>query len=277
MDNPTVHERNAEWKTEWDRLRTELDEALKADETVRARRCRRAMDRIQEEFFRANAGLAYDAARPFLTQASRTNHDDYIQAARMGLLKAWPMWDPKKGTFGTFSRPYAEGEVNRTVRAYEHAHISYSDHTAAPRVRSAEEALKAQLDRTPTAAEVAEKAGVSRGIVERVRSQRPISLDAPLGSDGDDDRTSIVADKAAKIPGSAGVELGDLDDAQEEEMLKALRDLPANQAAVCALYFGLAGTVPQTYAEIAETIGGSRESIRSAADAATEALKLALS
>lgn len=277
MDNATVHERNAEWKTEWDRLRTELDEAITAEENGRARRCRRAMDRIQDEFFRANSGLAYDAARPFLTQASRTNHDDYIQAARMGLLKAWPMWDPKKGTFGTFSRPYAEGEVNRTVRAYEHAHISYSDHTAAPKVRIAEEALKAKLDRTPTAAEVAEKAGVTLGIVERVRAQRPVSLDAPLGSDGEDTRAGIVADKAAKIPGAAGIELGGLDEEQEAEVLSALRDLPANQAAVCALYYGLAGTVPQTYAEIAETIGGSRESIRSAADAATEALKFALS
>lgn len=275
MDTPTpnVHERNAQWKHEWDRLHAELVEAEAADERVRARRCRREMDRIQAEFFKANSGLAHDAARVFLTQASRGNHDDYVQAANVGLLKAWPMWDPSKGTFGTFSRAYAEGEVNRTVRSYEHAHISYGDHTAAPHVRNAENALKEELGRVATDKEVAERAQLSVGIVQRVRSKRPLSLDAPMGSGDDDSQGMTIADKAISLPGTLTVDLGTLTEEEELSVLEALGKLTPLQAAVTARRYGLDGAPAQTLAEIADLIDGSRESMRRIDDAAEDLLK----
>jgi RNA polymerase sigma factor (sigma-70 family) len=261
-NTPTVHERNAAWKHDWDLLRAQADEAEASEERVTVRRCRREMERIQAEFFKANSGLAYSAARVYLTRAANGNHDDYIQAANIGLLKAWPLWDPKQGTFATFSRRYAEGEENRAVRADEHAHISYGDHTAAPHVRAAEDRLRTELGRTPTDKEVAERAKVSVGIVSRVRMQRPVSLDAPMGSDSDGTRQSTVADKAATIPGGVVVDLGTLSEEEEREVLTALAELPALQVAVAARRYGLDGAPAQTLSEIGESLDSSRETMR---------------
>ena len=270
----TTHARNAAWKNEWDELSETAEKAELEGDTVTARRCKRSMDRIQAEFFAANSGLAYAAARVYLTRSSASNHDDYIQAARIGLLKAWPMWDPKQATFATFSRAYADGETNRAVRAYEHAHISYGDHTAAPNVKLAEAQLTAVLGRTPTDKEIAERAGVSAGIVKRVRMQRPVSLDTPIG-DGEYTRGSLVADTKSEAP-EAALSAVDLSEEQEESVLQALREIDPVQVAVVARRLGIDGAPPQTLSEIAELLNSSREIMRRVDSSSIDAVRQAL-
>lgn len=267
--NP-VHLRNRELKLLWDAhikgaedARAEGDSDAESDFVAQARE-------TMSLFFSENSGLAYAAARPYLVSNERDNHDDYVSAAFVGLLEAFPMWDPRRGTFATFSRPYADGVVRRTVRTYTRPEISYGDYTSAPTVSVTEARLRVRLGRAPSDAEIAAESGLSVGVVTRCRAQRPGSLDVRVG-EGDTTRGDLVADEVADDNTFDG-----LSSEQEAALLDVLASLSPHQRVVAARRFALDGAPAQTLSEIGQMFGGSRESVRRAETLAQDLLKAAL-
>jgi RNA polymerase primary sigma factor len=109
-------------------------------------------------------------------------------------------------------------------------------------------------------AEIAQKAGVDpERVREAFRAARvPISLDTPIGEDGDATIADLVAD--AGPPGPA-------EQVEEEvfaaELLTALREhLTPREVEVLRLRFGLKGERARTLKEIGEELGVSRERAR---------------
>lgn len=266
-----VHDRNRVLKAEWDSHIAAFGKATAEGDLEAAAEHDAAAKAVMAQFFNANSGLAYAAARVYLVASERENHDDYINAAFVGLLEAFPMWNPDKGTFATFSRPYAEGVVRRTVRLYTRPEISYGDYSQAPAIAIAEAKLRATLDRHPSDKEIADATGISVGIVSRVRRQRPVSLDVPVG-DGEQTRGDLVgAEDDDVVEASVGGSI-ELTEEQEEALLEALAELTPTQRVVAARRHGLDGAPPQTLAEIGELIDSSREAMRRAEAKAHEAL-----
>lgn len=271
--NNEVHERNRAWKLEWD---SHMESARIAeengDEASRKRHMRHA-ERVKDNFFRANSGLAYAAARKHLSKQSQSNWEDYIQEAVVAMLKAFPDWDPDRGTFATFSRMYAEGLVRRAVASYERPGITYGDHTATPAARAAEAKLRESLGRSPTFEEIAEEAGISVGVARRALSVRPVSLDAPVGDSEGGTRMDLVADDA----GDDGSDnpIGDAYEMREEDSqwLQAISEMEPQLAAVMIRRFGLDGAPDQAHAEIGELLDISREAARRAEISAIEKLR----
>jgi RNA polymerase sigma-B factor len=159
--------------------------------------------------------------------------DDLQQIASLGLLKAIVRFDPSQGSaFSSFAVPTILGELKRHFR----------DHgwTVRPprevqelsgRLRTVADELTAQLRRSPTAAELADRCGVS---IERVlearaaaTAHRPDRLDRPRDDEDTPEPSGLLG---REDPALASVE--------DENALEAwLAPLPERERVVMRLRF----------------------------------------
>jgi RNA polymerase sigma-B factor len=212
---------------------------------------RRSRDRrLRDELVEEHAPLAQFLARRFANRGEPI--DDLVQVALVGLLKAVERFDPGRGLqFSTFATPTILGELKRHFR----------DRGWAVRVPRRVQELHLQLGRiiatlgqergrSPTPAEVAERAGVSEeDVLEAMEAgslYRLVSLDGPAARD-EDEASELVAC------------LGD-DDAEFEQIERRaelddlLGVLPDRERRIVELRF-FAG---MTQSEIAERVGVSQ-------------------
>jgi RNA polymerase sigma-B factor len=152
-------------------------------------------------------GLARSLARRFANRGEELN--DLVQVAMMGLVKAAHRFDPAlENQFSTYATATISGELKRHFRDKRWGlHVARSAQERYLLVRDALEWATADLGRSPTPQEVADRAGISLEMVleaHEVASAFHVgSLDAPAGVDGDDAPTRAVA---VAEPGFGGVE-----------------------------------------------------------------------
>jgi RNA polymerase sigma factor (sigma-70 family) len=227
--------------------RVQLEEAV-----ARASAARR-------EFIQSNLRLVVSVAKRY--EHSGLPLLDLIQEGNLGLMRAVEKFDHTKGfKFSTYAtwwirqtigRAIADG--SRTIRVPAHVRDSYA------LVDRSTERLAAELDRAPTANEVAEDTGLTAERVELVRRHRSplVSLSTPLGADTDTELGDTLADLDAEAPYEAAAA------ALEREALRSqLERLSERERRVLSLRFGLDEPTPQTLAEIGESFAVTRERIR---------------
>jgi RNA polymerase sigma-B factor len=205
--------------------------------------------RLRDELVEAHVPLAQYLARRFSHRGEP--HDDLLQVALLGLLKAVERFEPDRGLqFSTFATPTIVGELKRHFR----------DRGWAMRVPRRVQELHLQLSRaigamsqsqgrSPTPKEVAAFLGVSEEeVLEAMEAggmYRLASLDAP----------APAAEDGSDLLGMVGDEDPALDQVEHaEELSTLLRALPERERAIVYLRFfrGL------TQSEIAEKIGISQ-------------------
>ncbi|HVS98943.1 MAG TPA: SigB/SigF/SigG family RNA polymerase sigma factor [Solirubrobacterales bacterium] len=120
-------------------------------------------------------------------------YDDLLQVACLGLLNAIDRFDASRGTsFAGFARPTILGELKRHFRdKVWTVRVPRSVHDRMAEVEKATERLTLELQRPPSAQELAEELGIEVAEVletlEAQHNRRPLSLDAPpVGEDPDD-------------------------------------------------------------------------------------------
>jgi RNA polymerase primary sigma factor len=136
-------------------------------------------------------------------------------------------------------------------------------------VRTAE-ALRQELRREPTPEEIAKSTGLSLEVVQSLAALNTsdVRLDAPLDPEGD--RSLIerfIADDQADAEEQA------MERFLTEEIDTALNTLPARDAKVLRLYFGLDGGREHTLEEIGGMLGVTRERVRQLRDRALKRLR----
>lgn len=154
--------------------------------------------------------LAEHCVRRFKRKGEPT--DDLQQVAVVGLLKAVDRFDPDRGfTFSTFAVPTILGELRRhfrdrtwSVRVPRRAKDNYLA------VKTAADDLQQVLARSPTVAELAERAGLSvedtLEALEVGNCYRGVSLEE--AGDNDDGHGDHVHELGAVEPGYARAEAG---------------------------------------------------------------------
>jgi RNA polymerase sigma factor (sigma-70 family) len=208
--------------------------------------------RAKDHMIRANLRLVVSAAKKQLYRG--VSFLDVIQDGNLGLIRAVEKFDYRRGfKFSTYAMWWIRQAIerglavqSRTVRLPFHVVENIA------KLGRVERQLQLRLGHEPTVQELAENTGFPVERVEELRelAREPVSLDTPIGEEGDTSVGDLVADTAA-------VEPGDLTQYREfREELRALVDsLSPREAAVISHRYGLHDDKPRTIAEVARCLG----------------------
>jgi RNA polymerase sigma-B factor len=177
--------------------------------------------------------------------------EDLEQVARLGLVKAVDRYDPERGSFTAYAVSTITGELKRHFRDAAWAvHVPRPVRELLLEARQARTRMTAELSRTPTVAEVAERIGAAEADVAEAfmanGGYSPTSLDAsPMPGDSG-------APTLADMIGSTDAAMDGVDDKVTVSGL--LTRLPARERRMLAMrFYG-----NRTQVEIAAELGVSQ-------------------
>ena len=126
-------------------------------------------------------------------------------------------------------------------------------------VQETELSLTEQLRRPPTVAEIAQVSGLDEDRV-RIALEAPgdtVSLDRPVGEEGDAELGDFVEDEEAVDPFVIVVE-----SARRDQLQEALEMLDPRERQVIVLRYGLDEQTPRTLSNVGSMLGITRERVR---------------
>jgi RNA polymerase sigma-B factor len=206
--------------------------------------------RAREELIERFLPLARNLASRYFHAGEA--HEDLVQVACVGLVKAVDRYDAGRGNFVGYAVPTMLGELKRHFRDKGWAiHVPRATQELALKVSEAMSQLPAKLGRQSRPPDVAEALGVSVEEVleamEAATAREASSLDAPRSGDGEDDGWTL-GDSVASY--EQGYELAEIDEALGD----TFRAMPERERMIVHLRF----EQDLTQAEIAERVGVSQ-------------------
>jgi len=119
--------------------------------------------------------------------------------------------------------------------------------------------LVQELGREPTSAEIAKRMDIPAAKVRKVRkiAQVPISLEIPIGEEGDSHLSDLIEDRAVVSPAEAIINV-DL----KEQTAQVLRTLTPREEKIMKMRFGLEDGSEHTLEEVGRSFAVTRERIR---------------
>src|SRR5437588_6485052 len=163
---------------------------------------------LRDQLVTAHLGLAEYLARRFANRGEPL--DDLIQVASVGLLKAVDRFGPDRGLeCSTYATPTIVGELKRHFRDKGWAvRVPRRVQELHLRLGKVVSSLSQDIGRSPTIAEIAERAGVAEEevleAIEAGHAYRFTSLDAPTG--GEEDAQSLSSQLGEDDPAMADIE-----------------------------------------------------------------------
>jgi RNA polymerase primary sigma factor len=221
-------------------------------------RSRRTVARAKAELVQANLRLVVATARHY--QGRGVPLLDLVQEGNLGLMRAADKFDYRRGyRFGTYASWWIKQSIERAL-LYQGKDVRMPVHLSGSRRRvlTAQRTLAQEQGRDPSQEEIAERSGLPLDKVRAVRalSLHPVSLDAPVGDEGESRFGDFLASEG-EAPDEALARRR-----MHEQTSELLDSLTPREREVLRLRYGLEGESDHTLEEIGRSFSLSRERIR---------------
>ncbi len=228
--------------------------------------------RAKREMIEANLRLVIKFAKKSSNRGLGLDFSDLVQDGNIGLMKAVDKFDYRLGNkFSTYATNWIQQAILRSIADQARTiripvHMIDNIH----KIQRASRQFMHKYGRQPTAEELSKIIYLPVDKIHKAMkvNLKPISLEAPVGTEDDSSRMEIIADETAKNPFTSAAQKN-----LRKIVTQILSELDPKEETVLRQRFGMSTNKTSTLEEVGEYIGVTRERIRQIEQKALNKLK----